>query len=138
MQQYLRQIKKDGKLINVSDLSHDELVEFMNKQMETALKDQMGKDYRAVEPKILEQMLDYAAKFKEYLIKTHGENARFYTEYSISGKVNKINSDDPEILMGSIDLLVVDEDGRTHIYDYKASPKPYSKFDSAKRRAFYH
>lgn len=138
MQQYLRQIKKDGKLINVSDLSHDELIEFMNKQMETELKDQMGRDYRIVETRILEQMINYAAKFKEYLIKTHGENAIFYTEYSISGRVNKINPNDPEILMGTIDLLVVDEDGHTHIYDYKASPKPYSKFDSAKRRAFQH
>jgi len=42
----------------------------------------------------------------------------------------------PNVLMGYIDLAVLDEHGKINYYDYKTSPKEYDKFGSAKKLAY--
>ena len=39
-------------------------------------------------------------------------------------------------LTGRMDLLVVTPEGDIHIIDYKCSPKPYNKYDDAKKLTF--
>jgi ATP-dependent exoDNAse (exonuclease V) beta subunit len=47
--------------------------------------------------------------------------------------VSNFNSEDTPNesinLVGSLDLVVIDPKGNIHIFDYKTSPHPYSKFD---------
>jgi len=50
--------------------------------------------------------------------------------------MKKLTKEKPDILMGIIDLAVLDKHGQIHYYDYKTSPKDYSKFNEAKKRAY--
>lgn len=67
--------------------------------------------------------------FMDSLRSRHGKNCEFYTEFSIKSK--ELNPKMAEILKtagkdslnGRIDLLVIDDWGRAHIYDYKVSRK---------------
>jgi hypothetical protein len=43
--------------------------------------------------------------------------------------------DDLKVL-GRLDLLVIDENGVPHIFDYKTSPKNYIDYASAKKLTF--
>jgi ATP-dependent exoDNAse (exonuclease V) beta subunit len=36
------------------------------------------------------------------------------------------------MLLGRVDLLVLDKYGTPHVIDYKTSPKPYEQYNSAK------
>lgn len=68
-----------------------------------------------------------AEDFKKELQEKYGINAQFYAEFSMPAKEL-----DPDIkilleekgihnLSGTIDLLVIAEDGTAHIYDFKTS-----------------
>jgi RecB family exonuclease len=43
---------------------------------------------------------------------------------------------DVNYLIGRIDLLVIDSKGDAHIIDYKTSPKPYIKYNDAKKLGY--
>jgi ATP-dependent exoDNAse (exonuclease V) beta subunit len=83
---------------------------------------------------IIVQAIDYADDLKSRLRKRYGDNCEFYPELSITSELNVTTS--PNRILGIIDLLVVDKEGQVHYFDYKTSPKPYDKFDSAKKRAY--
>lgn len=87
---------------------------------------------------IINTVIDYGYKLINE-IKTitgeKGENLEFYPELKISGDINEANGSTKK-LVGSIDLLVVDGKGNSYIFDFKTSPKPYEKYDTAKVRTF--
>lgn len=68
-----------------------------------------------------------AEEFKRELQRKYGQNAEFYSEISIAAKdidpdlKTMLQSKGKKNLSGTIDLLVVAEDGSTHIYDFKTS-----------------
>lgn len=67
--------------------------------------------------------------FMDSLRNKHGKNCEFYTEFAIKSK--ELNSNLQTILEkqginslnGRIDLLVIDDWGRAHVYDFKVSRK---------------
>lgn len=73
---------------------------------------------------VVEKMLTYVKDTADKIYKKHGENAKIYTEIAVH---------DPETkLVGIIDMLVLDERGKTHIYDYKTSHKRADDWANAK------
>lgn len=81
------------------------------------------------------EMVTMVDKFRAQLQNEYGENCLFYPELAITARTSE------EVLgcnqlLGIIDLLVVDEKGIIHIYDYKTSPKPYEKYNENKKSAF--
>lgn len=91
-----------------------------------------GKEPRAT-PQLSETLrqsvIAQANMFIDGLKAKHGKNCEFYSEFAIQSK--ELDPNMQEILKklgknslnGRIDLLVIDEWGRAHIYDYKVSRK---------------
>ena len=90
-----------------------------------------------------QSMITQAQVFVDGLKAKHGKNCEFYSEFSIQSK--ELNPQMKEILKklgknslnGRIDLLVIDEFGRAHIYDYKVSrksPGDWNETSNAVRR----
>jgi hypothetical protein len=64
----------------------------------------------------------------ELLKNKHGANAEFRTEFAIKSKeldpeLQAIMGDRYTSINGKIDLLVIDDYGQAHIYDFKVSRK---------------
>ena len=90
-------------------------------------------EYNVKQNKWLDQTKFNQIKFeaedlKKKLLEKHGKNAKFYTEFGIISK--ELNSDilnqmSPKYdsINGKIDLLVIDDFGKAHIYDFKVSRK---------------
>ena len=74
-------------------------------------------------------------KLKAQIEEEYGGKCDFYPELTITSKITQ-SLDGCDTLIGIIDLLVVDKDGRVHIYDYKTSTKPYSKYNPTKISGF--
>lgn len=73
------------------------------------------------------QVLDYAKELGKSLTEKYGE-CYFFPEYVIAGTANSISEKElSKNLLGIIDLLIVDKNGKTHIVDYKTSPHDFSK-----------
>ena len=96
-----------------------------------------------VEFEQFKHMIEMCSKLKTQLEAQYGSNLTFYPEFTISANLakpfkynNKGKEEECDEIIGIIDLLVVDEKGRTHIYDYKTSPKDYGKYSTAKKRGF--
>ena len=65
-----------------------------------------------------------AERFKEQLLNKYGKNSKFYTEFGIISKDLTSDIKDKmsyDSINGKIDLLVIDEYGNAHIYDFKVS-----------------
>lgn len=86
--------------------------------------------------KAMKDTLQIAKELYNQITQLYGENCTFYPEFIISNKTTKSIEGDKDIILGMIDLLVVDEKGNAHIFDYKTSPKPYSKYSSAKELVY--
>jgi ATP-dependent exoDNAse (exonuclease V) beta subunit len=84
---------------------------------------------------IINQAIAYANDLKSRFREKYGENCEFYPEISVSSKLADPNAK-PDTLLGIVDLLVVDESGQIHYFDYKTSPKPYDKFNDVKKKAY--
>lgn len=132
LQQYFTK-DENGKILGDSERS--KIIEKINKNIESDLKTDLGSRYREglYNQETIEQTIVYADRLKNELRKLHGENCEFYPELSVSHKMDKLAQRKPEILMGIIDLAVIDKKGQLHYYDYKTSPKDYSKFNSVKK-----
>lgn len=74
----------------------------------------------------------YILNIKDYLQVKHGKNCKFYSEYPITLQTTI----DPNKLNGIIDLLVIDEDGTPHIYDYKFSSHNFGTWGRTKMRTY--
>lgn len=85
---------------------------------------------------VINQLITYAGKLKEQFRKKYGKDCEFYPELKISHQLSKLKEGEPDILFGIIDLAIIDKKGQIHYFDYKSSPKDYSKFDVAKKRTY--
>ena len=90
-------------------------------------------------------MVDMCSKLKKQLEDQYGDELSFYPEYTVASDLvqpykykNEKTGEDEECkeIIGIIDLLVVDKQGRIHIFDYKTSPKDYHQYADAKQRGF--
>lgn len=66
---------------------------------------------------------------KSMLLKKHGEDATFLTEVKL---LDIDKQDDENYIGGIVDLIVVDNKGLSHVYDYKTSPKDHSSWSKVK------
>lgn len=79
----------------------------------------------------IESTKKQAQLFKDGLKATHGSNAKFFTEVAIKTKELDPNiktlmeASGYDSLNGKIDLLVIDDMGQAHIYDYKTTRHDY-------------
>lgn len=81
-----------------------------------------------IQPDILGNYLNQLGKFKDGLLRKHGQDAIFLPEY-------KVFNDDLK-LVGIIDLLVVDQDGQVHLYDFKTSYKHSDNWHKVKEQTY--
>lgn len=77
--------------------------------------------------KLIKQTKD----LKQYLKNRHGEDAKFLTEIGLS-----VEGEDGKEYRGIIDLLVIDEKGVPHIYDFKTSTKNIDQFSQIKQQSY--
>lgn len=89
------------------------------------------KDFRDLNiEKNLPELIDYVKNIHRKLKIKHGENAKFIPEVKLRTEDNFIP------IVGKIDLIVVDDKGIPHIYDFKASPVKHSDFKQVKTLTF--
>lgn len=91
------------------------------------------------------QMIEMCKKLKKQLELQYGEGLAFYPEFTIASNLAEPftytnektgKQEQCKEIIGIIDLLVVDSKGRTHIFDFKTSPKEYAQYSTAKERGF--
>lgn len=85
---------------------------------------------------IVQQAIQYAKKLNEDLTYKLGDGLAFYPEFVISQDTNIISNGNPTKLLGIVDLLIVDKEGKIHILDYKTSIHNYSEFSAPKKNAY--
>lgn len=136
-----RYFTKEGDSL-IGDLSRSEIIDKIKSTIDRDLEEEFGsskyKQFKGtlINDKIIEQAIAYADDLKSRLRKKYGENCEFYPEISISTTLANPSPGRPDKILGIIDLLVVDETGQVHYFDYKTSPKPYDKFNDVKRKAY--
>lgn len=86
--------------------------------------------------KVIDEAITYAQNLKDTLTQRFGENLIFFPEFLISANASDIQSNNKQTLIGIVDLLVLDSEGKVHIIDYKTSVKDYNKFDITKKTAY--
>lgn len=153
MQQYFSELtdengnplERNGKTLHVFDLRdtpQDGLPTIQNYIMDkvyTELKSNMGRKYSddLITPQLLSQLLNYAENLHRHIQKLIPGDLEFFPELKITGDLHNV-SEGPQKLMGILDLVVLDQYGTPHIFDYKCSDKKYSEFSEAKKRGFYY
>lgn len=86
----------------------------------------------------IKSILEIAKKFREQIQNQEDfDNCLFYPEITVNAKLNhEYEGRDDLSVLGRIDLLVIDNKGVPHIYDYKTSPKLYDQFSTPKELTF--
>lgn len=107
----------------------------------TASEVKMEKDVDILKGQNIDQMWSHLTDLKNKLIDTYGKGdsskVKFYPEYAIAGETEMTDENGKPIkLLGIIDLLVVDHEGRPHIFDYKCSDKEEVDWHNTKIRTF--
>ena len=120
------------------DKSKDELINFINSNIKNDITAAGIKwNDNLINANVINQALIYADKLKTQFRNKYGSECEFYPELKISHKLDKLKqNEDIDTLFGIIDLAIIDKNGQIHYFDYKSSPKHYSQFDSAKKRAY--
>lgn len=86
--------------------------------------------------KSVKQTIQYGRKLLEELTAKFGEGLAFFPEFTISQGTNQMQAGNPLQILGVIDLLIVDAQGKAHIVDYKTSVHPYADFNNVKRLSY--
>lgn len=63
-------------------------------------------------------------------------NAKFYPEFPVTADTTYSENGEQKKLLGVIDLLVVDNNGKIHVFDYKFSNSEYSDWAKYKKIAY--
>lgn len=86
-----------------------------------------------IDEEVIKKTIQHGRLLHSKIKNQFGENCIFFPEFVISQKTTTTK---PETLLGIIDLLVLDEQGNVHIFDYKTSIKDYEDFDTDKQLAY--
>lgn len=119
---------KQKGIYNVT-LDDNTILNLVNQNLDNKNKKYLTED-------IIKQTIQYAKKLDTQLKERFGEEVAYYPEFMIAQDTNVINNGNPTTLMGIIDLLIVDKDGRSHILDYKTSIHAYPEFSDAKKLSY--
>ena len=108
--------------------------------MKQISKDKYDSEKRPVREKFTDEQINQAIEYfknlkRELETKLGDSNLTFMPEPAALGTLNN-SVKDINTLIGRIDLLVIDSKGDAHIIDYKTSPKPYVKYNSAKKLGY--
>lgn len=124
---------KDKMWIDVVDIKLDDF-------LETIDPSKYDKEKRPIREQFTDEQIKQAITyFKELKLKlenTLGETDLYFIPEP--GAIGELNGEYKGVnyLLGRIDLLVIDSNGNAHIIDYKTSPKPYSKYNDAKKLGY--
>lgn len=127
-------------LINETYPLYSEYGDDFHSIMESVFKNTKTPTMKHLNEDQVKEFRKMAEEFKQSLIEKYGPKAKFFAEFSL--RANKIDPDIATILnekdgkkyiSGTIDLLVVDEQGFAHIYDFKTSAKSNSDWDINKK-----
>lgn len=135
-------------IANNKTVSLESFIKYAESQIKRTILEEARKvdptlEYSDIIPdstRIITDIYNIAQKLETNLKNLYGQNCIFKPEFKIQGKLNQVIEDKGYILRGSIDLLVVGEDGRVHIIDYKTSPKDYNdvEYSKVKRYTYSH
>lgn len=76
---------------------------------------------------VIKSLYDNLETLKSELYRAHGKGAKIMSQFLVDA-----NTNDGLKLVGSIDLIVVDEEGQPHLYLFKSSTKISNDWDAAK------
>lgn len=85
---------------------------------------------------VISQGISYARNLYKDLTYKFGDDILLYPEFTVSQNTNVIHNGTPTKLLGIIDLLIIDRDGKAHILDYKTSIHGYEEFSIPKKTAY--
>lgn len=92
-------------------------------------------DGSLLSPEIFNDVMEQAKSLKRELLEKHGKSAKFYTEFGIISKelsgsaMEQMRNAGLKSINGKIDLLVIDQFGKAHIYDFKVSRKEMGEWN---------
>lgn len=134
---------KAAAMVNDLMLTYDQYSEYgddFHSIMEAVFKDKETPVMKYLSKEQADEFRKMAENFKQSLIQEYGPNAKFFAEFSL--RADKIDPDIETILnekdgkkyiSGTIDLLIIDEQGFAHIYDFKTSPNASSEWNLNKK-----
>lgn len=138
-------VSKDGKTMHVFDLINTpqdgfpSIQDYITDKINTDLKSEMGNKFKEdlITPQLLDQLIHYGHDLLSQIQTLIPGDLEFFPELQITGDLHEVSSG-PKKLLGILDLVVVDQFGTPHIFDYKCSDKKYSEFYKAKQRSFWY
>lgn len=94
-----------------------------------------------IDPNLVDRAFDICVQLRKRIEQElniqPGEELSILAEIPMVSNFNSEDTPNESInLVGSLDLVVIDPKGNIHIFDYKTSPHPYSKFDPQKKLTF--
>lgn len=111
------------------ELEDNDLYTFVMNNVQSSNKQYLNED-------AVRETITHGRSLLEELQNRFGENLAFFPEFVISQSTNQLQAGKPLQILGIIDLLVVDSQGRAHIIDYKTSIHSYRDFDNTKKLAY--
>ena len=89
-------------------------------------------------PSIISETVGFFLELRRNLYERHGNTAKFLTERSF--RIENLNTQNTynnmtDYLCGTIDLIVVDDKGDVHLYDFKSSTHGFSKWPGFKKQS---
>lgn len=92
-------------------------------------------DFKLLPEHIIQGVARQCSEFMEHLRNKHGQNCKFLTEVPlISTDLNEIYKTSIDSINGRADLIVIDESGVAHIYDFKVSRKEVGEWNVTDNR----
>ena len=124
--------RKDDKYVFETENFEQYIINHLEPKHKKYLFDSTGKPINSA----FKDTLHHAQELRAELQRKLGENLIFLPEFIISGDATHPDTGKIQTLIGKIDLLVIDSEGRVHIVDYKTSVKDYDKYNKAKQLAY--
>lgn len=123
-----------------------ELEQFIDKEINSNARKLEGKRVYTLDeiiPKnstMINDAIEIARKLKDSLESTFGSDLRYFPEFKLTAKLTQEVKEANE-LIGTIDLVVLDNKGNVHVVDFKTSPKNYNsatEYSAVKKNVIRH